>query len=84
MKLTTEKADVKSWKPTGEVGLRKLVQARGMCCLECTRIVNLWVKNFGYAPQRFLVQEDVRENVHGGRVVGVGKGRFWEASAAGA
>jgi hypothetical protein len=52
-----EKADEKSWKATREVWMRKLVQAKRIRCLECTRIVKLWLKNYGYGPKRFLLQE---------------------------
>jgi hypothetical protein len=51
------KADEKSWKATREVWMRKLVQAKRVRCPECTRIVKLWLKNYGYGPKRFLLQE---------------------------
>jgi hypothetical protein len=52
-----KKADEKSWKATREVWMRKLVQAKRIRCRECTRIVKLWLKNYGYGPKRFLLQE---------------------------
>jgi hypothetical protein len=52
-----KKADEKSWKATREVWMRKLVQAKRIRCSECTRIVKLWLKNYGYGPKRFLLQE---------------------------
>jgi hypothetical protein len=51
------KADEKSWHATREVWMRKLVQAKRVRCPECTRIVKLWLKNYGYGPKRFLLQE---------------------------
>jgi hypothetical protein len=51
------KADEKSWQATREVWMRKLVQAKRVRCRECTRIVKLWLKNYGYGPKRFLLQE---------------------------
>lgn len=52
-----EKADEKSWRATREVWMRKLVQAKRVRCPECTRIVKLWLKNYGYGPRRFQLQE---------------------------
>jgi hypothetical protein len=37
--------------------MRKLVQAKRIRCPECTRIVKLWLKNYGYGPKRYLLQE---------------------------
>ncbi len=37
--------------------VRKLIQAKRIYYLECTRIMKLWAKNFGYGPERFLLQE---------------------------
>jgi hypothetical protein len=51
------KADEKSWRATRDVWMRKLVQAKRVRCPECTRIVKLWLKNYGYGPKRFLLQE---------------------------
>jgi len=31
--------------------------AKRRCCLECTRIVKLWLKNFGYGPKKLLLHE---------------------------
>jgi hypothetical protein len=52
-----KKANEKSWKATRDVWMRKLVQAKRIRCPECTRIVKLWLKNYGYGPKRFLLQE---------------------------
>jgi hypothetical protein len=37
--------------------VRKLIQAKRIRCPRYTRIVKLWLKNFGYGPKRFLSQE---------------------------
>jgi hypothetical protein len=57
-----KKADEKSWQATREVWMRKLVQAKRIRCLECTRIVKLWLKNYGYGPKRVLLQEGLERD----------------------
>jgi hypothetical protein len=57
-----KKADEKSWKATREVWMRKLVQAKRIRCQECTRIVKLWLKNYGYGPKRVLLQEGLERD----------------------
>ncbi len=52
-----DKAGVDSWRATREVWMRKLVQAKRIRCQQCSKIVKLWLKNFGYGPKRFILQE---------------------------
>jgi len=56
-----KKAGPKSWNATKEVWERKLVQAKRIRCQQCTRIVKLWLKTFGYGPEKYMLKENISE-----------------------
>ena len=55
------KASAKSWNASREVWKRKLVQAERIRCPKCTKIIKLWLKTFGYGPEKYLLKENISE-----------------------
>jgi hypothetical protein len=55
------KAGQESWNATREIWKRKLVQARRIRCQECIGIVKLWLRTYGYGPERRVLEENVSQ-----------------------
>ena len=56
-----KRASPKSWNVTREVWKRKLVYAKKIRCQECTGIVKLWLKTYGYGPKRYVLKENISQ-----------------------
>jgi hypothetical protein len=46
---------------TREVWKRKLVQARRIRCQKCVAIVKLWLRTYGYGPERRVLNENISQ-----------------------
>ena len=47
-----KRASQESWNATREIWKRKLVQAKRIRCQKCIEIVKLWLRTYGYGPER--------------------------------
>ena len=56
-----KRASQESWNAAREVWKRKLVQAERIRCQECTRIVKLWLRTYGYGPKRYVLKESISQ-----------------------
>jgi hypothetical protein len=53
------RASQESWNVAREVWKRKLVQARRIRCQKCIAIVKLWLRTYGYGPERCVLKENI-------------------------
>ena len=56
-----KKASQESWNAAREVWKRKLVQARRIRCQKCVAIVKLWLRTYGYGPERSVLRENISQ-----------------------
>ena len=56
-----KKASQESWNATQEIWKRKLVQARRIRCQKCIEIVKLWLRTYGYGPERLVLKENLSQ-----------------------
>ncbi|HEX9430466.1 MAG TPA: hypothetical protein VF944_08825 [Candidatus Bathyarchaeia archaeon] len=56
-----KKASQESWNATREIWKRKLVQAKRIRCQKCTEIVRLWLRTYGYGPERRVLKENITQ-----------------------
>ena len=56
-----KRASQESWNATREIWKRKLVQAKRIRCQKCSEIVKLWLKTYGYGPERRVLKESLSQ-----------------------
>ena len=56
-----KKASQESWNATREIWKRKLVQAKRIRCQKCIEIVKLWLRTYGYGPERRVLKENLSQ-----------------------
>jgi hypothetical protein len=56
-----KKAGQKSWNATREVWKRKFVQAKRIRCQKCIEITKLWLRTYGYGPERCVLKEKISQ-----------------------
>jgi len=55
------RASQESWNAIREVWRRKLVQARRIRCQKCIEIARLWLRAYGYGPERRVLKENISQ-----------------------
>jgi hypothetical protein len=56
-----KRASQESWNATREIWKRKLVQAKRIRCQKCIEIVKLWLRTYGYGPERRVLKESLSQ-----------------------
>jgi len=56
-----KQASQESWNATREIWKRKLVQAKRIRCQKCIEIVKLWLRTYGYGPERCVLKANLSE-----------------------
>jgi hypothetical protein len=56
-----QRASQENWNATREIWKRKLVQAKRIRCQKCIEIIKLWLRTYGYGPEKRVLKENISQ-----------------------